>query len=103
MQQVMETELSKRLREKTEFYGSKYHSKTYGEVFVTNKYGANIAQTGRTSDFRQDDEQWWQMARRKGMHVGDVQYDNSAEVYSTDFGFWLAYLFRGPSPAALES
>lgn len=26
------------------------------EIFLTNRYGANVAQSGRTSDFRQNDE-----------------------------------------------
>ncbi len=30
----------------------------YAEIFVTNQYGANVAQSHKTSDFRQDDEMW---------------------------------------------
>ena len=50
----------------------------FGEIFVTNAYGANVAQTGRTTDFRQDDEDWWQAAREEGIHISDVDYDESA-------------------------
>jgi PAS domain S-box-containing protein len=84
MQEVIGTGLSERLRQKIQFYQSKHHRKTFGEVFVTNKYGANVAQTGKTSDFRQDDEHWWQLARRDGLHIEDVEYDESASIYSTD-------------------
>jgi PAS domain S-box-containing protein len=53
---------------------------------VTNKYGANVAQTGKTTDYRQDDEEWWQAAKKDGLYVRDVKYDESAHVYSTDIG-----------------
>ena len=56
----------------------------YGEAFITNRYGAKAAQTNRTSDYRQDDEDWWRLARRDGRYVGDVGFDESANAYSTD-------------------
>jgi|GEM_PF-1443351 len=56
----------------------------FREVFVTNRYGANIAQTNRTSDYRQDDEDWWRLAKKNGIYVGDVGFDESAGVNSTD-------------------
>ena len=56
----------------------------FAEVFLTNRFGANVAQTNRTSDYRQDDEQWWQLAKRDAVHVGDVGFDESAGVFSTD-------------------
>jgi signal transduction histidine kinase/FixJ family two-component response regulator len=86
MKAIISGDVSGELREKIEFYHAKYHKKTFGEVFVTNKYGANVIQTGRTSDYRQDDEDWWQLARRDGLCVRDVEYDESAGIYSTDVG-----------------
>ena len=86
MEGIMSDDLSKQLREKLEFFNLKYNSKTFGEIFVTNKYGANIAQTGKTSDYRQDDETWWQITRKDGLFVNDVQYDESSKLYSTDIG-----------------
>src|SRR3990172_13159077 len=62
MKNLIENDLSDTIREKTGFYNDVYNFKVYGEVFVTNKFGANVAQTGKTSDFRQDDEEWWQSA-----------------------------------------
>ena len=81
---LLENDLSDTIRKKTEYYNDVYNYKVYGEVFVTNKFGANVAQTGKTSDFRQDDEEWWVAARRDGFYVRDVAYDESAGVYSTD-------------------
>ena len=56
----------------------------YGEVIVTNAYGASIAQSGMTSDYYQADETWWTRAVRDGFYVGDPKVDESAGVYSVD-------------------
>ncbi len=56
----------------------------FGEVFLTNRYGGNAAQTSRTSDYRQDDERWWQQAVQEGVYIGDVDFDDSAGLYSLD-------------------
>src|SRR3989337_2599467 len=58
MQTILNNELSQQLSNRIRFYEEIYSHKVYGEVFITNKYGANIAQTGKTSDYRQDDEEW---------------------------------------------
>ena len=84
MQELIDTRLSSKLRDKIAFYEKKYGYKVFGEVFLTNKYGANVAQTGKTSDYRQDDEVWWQEARENNLYIRDVQYDESAGIYSTD-------------------
>ena len=87
MQELISNELSDTLRyEFTEFYEKKYGYKVLGEIIVTNKYGANVGQTGKTSDYRQDDEEWWQIAREKGFYVSDVVYDESAEMYVIGIG-----------------
>jgi diguanylate cyclase (GGDEF)-like protein len=84
--EIMSTKLSGELRKKIEFYEEAYDYRVFGEVFVTNKYGANSSQTGKTSDYKQDDEEWWQRAKKNGLYVRDVEYDESAGIYSTDIG-----------------
>jgi signal transduction histidine kinase/CheY-like chemotaxis protein len=84
MDSLVDAELSEALRRKTAFYADKVPYQVFGEVFVTNKYGANVAQTRRTSDYFQADEAWWQQAKRLGLYVGRVDYDKSAGLYSTD-------------------
>ena len=56
----------------------------YAEIFVTNQYGANVAQSHKTSDFRQDDEMWWQKAKQNGIFLSEGGYDESAGVYASD-------------------
>jgi len=86
MKDLINKELSKALRKRAEFYEEKHGLGVFAEVFVTNKYGANVGQTGKTTDYRQDDEEWWQWAKKDGLYVADVEYDESAKVYSTDIG-----------------
>ncbi|QDV44514.1 Methyl-accepting chemotaxis protein 4 [Stieleria neptunia] len=84
MQQVMNNDLARdfdiwlRQLEKTAGHA------VFGEVFLTNRYGANVAQTNRTSDYRQDDESWWQQAVENGLHLEDVSFDESAGIFSVD-------------------
>ena len=86
MQELINNTVSEELNEKIEFYEEKYGYTVFGEVFVTNKFGVNIAQTGGTSDYRQDDEGWWKKAKEDELYVEDVEYDESAEIHSIDFG-----------------
>ncbi len=63
----------------------------FKEIFLTDLRGYVVAATGKTSDFDQgpgDDppfgETWWAAAREKGEHIGEVDFDESAGVYSID-------------------
>ena len=57
---------------------------TFEEIFVTNEFGANVAQTGKTSDYDQSDEDWWQQAKQNGIFLLENEFDESADVYATD-------------------
>ena len=81
MMELIRNELSRGLRmEFTGFY------RVFGQIFVTNKYGANVAQTGKTTDYRQDDEDWWQIVKEKGLYVSDVVFDKSASIHGISIG-----------------
>jgi len=56
----------------------------FGEVFITDEYGYNVALTNPTSDFVQSDEGWWITAMDNGISVGDVEFDSSAGIWSID-------------------
>jgi len=58
----------------------------YEEIFLTNVYGANVAQTGKTTDYKQWDEQWWIIAK---LHAVSMKsgFDESAGVQSLDMSF----------------
>jgi len=59
-------------------------SSHFGEVFFTDKNGFNTALTNPTSDFVQRDENWWKTAWENGISVGEVEYDDSAGIWSID-------------------
>jgi GAF domain-containing protein len=55
----------------------------HAEVFVTDRYGANVAATNRTSDYYQADEEWWQVAYNKGegaVFIGQPEFDESSQT-----------------------
>jgi PAS domain S-box-containing protein len=82
---LMANELSEELREKQEYYRQRYGFDLYKEIFVTNRYGAVAGLTNLTTDYRQDDEEWWQQANENGVHISDVQYHESVDGHSLDF------------------
>ena len=55
------------------------------EIFITDKYGGLVASSGKTSDFYQADEPWWQEAYSKGkgsLYIGDIEFDQSSNSWS---------------------
>ena len=56
----------------------------YAEIFVTNQFGGNIAQSHKTTDYYQADELWWQKAKQNGVFLSEIGFDESAGVYSSD-------------------
>ncbi len=55
------------------------------ELFITDRYGANIAATNRTSDYYQADEDWWQSAYNDGeggVYLSQPEFDDSSNTYA---------------------
>jgi PAS domain S-box-containing protein len=65
-------------------YTEEYSHKVFSEAFFTNRYGANVAQSNFTTDFRQNDESWWQQAANNSRYIADVQFDESSQSFSQD-------------------
>ncbi|MFH1673145.1 MAG: ATP-binding protein [Pseudomonadota bacterium] len=86
MVELIDNKLSRSLKEKLDYYKKKYGYRVFSEVIITNKYGANVALSGKTTDYRQDNEQWWQKAKSDSIYIGDVEYDESTGAYVTNFG-----------------
>ena len=85
VEDLTNNEMSQEIRDEfqlSDFYIQRYGHDVFPEVFVTNKYGANVAQTGKTSDYYQADEDWWQKAREEDIYVENVEYDSSADMLS---------------------
>lgn len=57
---------------------------TYGEAFLTDNQGANVAAYPATSDYWQGDEEKWSESFNKGhgkVYVGPVKYDDSSKTH----------------------
>ena len=53
----------------------------FSEIFVTDRHGFNVAQTNKTSDIYQADEEWWQQAFNDGegkSYAGLIEFDESS-------------------------
>ena len=61
----------------------------YEEIILTNSYGANVALTGKTSDYKQWDEQWWILAKRNGVEF-ESGFDESAGIQSLSMSVRIA-------------
>jgi methyl-accepting chemotaxis protein len=71
------------------------------EMFVTDKYGAVVAATNRTSDFYQADEAWWQAAWNNGqgaISIGEPLYDETNKSFSIN----IAVPLYGKNTAAVS-
>ncbi|MBN1517193.1 PAS domain S-box protein [Candidatus Sumerlaeota bacterium] len=79
---LQENDLAEDFRRNMDHYKKSYGYDIIVEMFLTNKYGANVVQTGKPSDFRQNDEDWWRQAHDNRFFIGDVEYDESAGFYS---------------------
>lgn len=56
----------------------------YGEIFVTNRYGALVASTGKLTTFAHAHKYWWQASYQEGKGAtffDDRGYDTSVEGY----------------------
>ena len=84
IQELIDNKVSEQLREHANKYQESFGYDLYPEIFVTNTYGVNIAQTGKTSDYIQNDELWWIRAKQDGLYISEIHYDESADVYSAD-------------------
>jgi sigma-B regulation protein RsbU (phosphoserine phosphatase) len=59
----------------------------FAEILVTDVRGQLVAATGKTSDYWQADEDWWQQAvplPAGEAHLEGINFDESAGVYSVD-------------------
>jgi PAS domain S-box-containing protein len=59
---------------------------TVAEIFLTDQYGGLVAASGKTSDFYQADEKWWQHAYNNGkgdIYFGEVELDESSGKISS--------------------
>lgn len=60
-------------------------SEGLAEMHVTERHGFVIAYSGKTSDFVQSDEEWWQNGKANTQWISDPEIDQSANTFGVDF------------------
>lgn len=81
MQSLISNEVSESIRKNfVEKINPRIGHSVFAELFITNAYGVNIAQSGKTTDYRQDDEDWWHNARSNGINIEKTEYDESVKT-----------------------
>jgi signal transduction histidine kinase len=81
-----DVELTSELTDLINFYKSEYDYDVISELYITNAYGANVAIGYGTSEYRHDDETWWQEAKSKGIYIGDIEFNKKYNNYATTIG-----------------
>lgn len=84
---VYDKNISSELLDLIRFYRDEYDYNVIEELFLTNAYGANVALGAGTSDYRQDDEEWWQIAKNQGLFVGELRYREEYQKYALALGY----------------
>jgi hypothetical protein len=63
-------------------------NRSYHEIMVTDSLGRLVAASGKTTDYFQGDEGWWQNAigdgRAGSVYVGDVVFDDSTKTHALE-------------------
>ena len=90
IQEYYDNNLSHYLRDEfISYYERQNGYKLFTEAFITNKYGAVIALSGITTDYRQSDEDWWKIAKDKGYYISNFEYDECLETYGISIAISL--------------
>ncbi|MEN8205807.1 MAG: response regulator [Pseudomonadota bacterium] len=87
MKKLLQHRMSRLLRGLRDRLNQGFGQAIYPEIFITNRYGTNVAQTGRTLNYRHNEETWWLEAMKNGIYVGNVELDEGAGMYTTDVAF----------------
>jgi len=75
----------------------------FAEIFFTEANGLNVTFTDATSDFVQRDEEWWTGAMANGLHISDVEYDQSAELFSVEIAVRIENSVTGDGVGVLKT
>ncbi len=68
------------------FYKEEYGDELFTDVFVINKYGMTITESGPTSVVRHDKKDWWETVKDRGLFVSDFTDDSTKEINHLDIG-----------------
>ncbi len=79
-QQFAATKLLKPDRSLNNYLKAVAKTTDIAEIILTERHGFNVAYSSVTSDFIQSDEEWWQVAKKKGQVVIEPEFDESTNT-----------------------
>ncbi len=82
MRTLIDSPPSEQLRQIQYYENILFGSKLYDDIFMTNLYGANVIELGKTADYKHNEEVWWNEARNNGLYIGGVEFDNNSGTSS---------------------
>jgi len=87
---ILNNKLSNELKRRIEFYNKGQSYNVFAEAFVSNRYGAIVASTGKSSGYLHDNEKWYQTGiKKKAFWVGEVKQNESFGAYACDIAINL--------------
>ena len=90
IESILDNRSSAMLRKHIDALFERRGHSVYSEIFATNRYGAVIAASGRTSDYYQADELWYRQAvAADDTWIGGVEYDDSSQSLALDLAVKL--------------
>jgi len=87
IKRLLQHRMSRTLRGLRDRLNQGFGQSIYPEIIITDRYGANVAQTDLTPGYRQSNEDWWRQAIENGVYVGNVKFDERADIYATVAAF----------------
>ena len=87
LSEVLNDELSNELKSTIEFYRNEYNFDVFEALFITNKYGVNVAIGTGITDVNQSNTEWWQIARDHGSYYGSLQFSQQYGTHVIPIAF----------------
>ena len=85
IREILSNQLSTELLDFMKAMNMGYDYLLISEAYVTNKYGVVVGASGRTSDYLQADEDWYQQTiKEQNFWVGEAEYDESSATFASD-------------------
>ena len=85
--EISNSDLPDELKNLINLYKNEYDYDVVNELYVTNKYGFNIALGSGTLDYRQDDEVWWPTVKNNNFYIGNLSYYEKYHDYAMIMAF----------------
>ena len=84
MESIIYNQVSDYLRDNLVFDSENFGEVVFGELILTNKFGANTAITVKSDNFDQAAEDWWKKSEQYDLFVKSCEWDDSAAMKSED-------------------